>query len=104
MVPLVARDVFILCSDGLNTMVAEEDIRLILVDNDPDQVCRALIDAANSQGGLDNTTVVVARVGGRTEPTFRASVGTPVDQETQEVKSRPSVWQTVVGLMFRRRV
>jgi len=57
-------DVFLLCSDGLNTMLSDEQIHSILVGhrNDPEAACRALVEDANRHGGEDNVTVVVARV------------------------------------------
>ena len=57
-------DVFLLCSDGLNTMLADEQIRATLVSHrhDPEAACRALVAEANRHGGEDNVTVVVACV------------------------------------------
>jgi PPM family protein phosphatase len=58
-------DVLLLCSDGLNTMLADEQIRSIVADyrHDPEAACRALVEAANRHGGEDNVTVVVACFG-----------------------------------------
>jgi len=57
-------DVFLLCSDGLNTMLADEQIHAILLAHrhDPEAACRALVAEANRHGGDDNVTVVVACV------------------------------------------
>mgnify|MGYP002174374068 CR=1 FL=1 len=67
--PLADGDLLVLCSDGLNSMIPDEDIHRILTSSGPEEVCQALIDAANNQGGNDNTTVVVAAVGaGRKSP------------------------------------
>ena len=56
-------DVFLLCSDGLNTMLSDEQIQASLVGHrlDPEAACRALVDEANRHGGEDNVTVVVLR-------------------------------------------
>jgi len=56
-------DVFVLCSDGLNTMLTDDEIRgLVLRHRDePESACRALIHAANVSGGEDNVTVVIVR-------------------------------------------
>jgi protein phosphatase len=56
-------DVFVLCSDGLNTMLSDDEIRELALrhPDDPEAACRALIHAANSQGGEDNVTVVIVR-------------------------------------------
>jgi protein phosphatase len=57
-------DVFLLCSDGLNTMLSDDQIHAILVSHrrDPEGACRTLVEEANRHGGEDNVTVVVARV------------------------------------------
>lgn len=62
-VRLEPGDVLLLCSDGLNTMVSDAEIRQILLAHgrDPAGACRALVAAANERGGEDNTTVVVVR-------------------------------------------
>jgi serine/threonine protein phosphatase PrpC len=68
-------DLFILCSDGLTTMVDNVQI-LDLVERhraDLDATARALVDAANVAGGEDNITVVLF------------SVGQAEDETTQEV-------------------
>jgi serine/threonine protein phosphatase PrpC len=56
-------DVVLLCSDGLTGMVPESEILRIVTanDNDLEQACRELIDAANERGGLDNVTAVLVR-------------------------------------------
>jgi protein phosphatase len=57
-------DVFLLCSDGLNTMLTDDQIRALLFEHrqDPEAACRALVHEANRHGGDDNVTVVVACV------------------------------------------
>jgi serine/threonine protein phosphatase PrpC len=61
-------DVFILCSDGLSGMVADEEI-LSIVDTspDPEVACRRLVRTANDHGGEDNVTVLVVRVASPTD-------------------------------------
>ena len=56
-------DVFVLCSDGLNTMLSDDEIREILEAHreDPEAAGTSLVDAANQRGGEDNVTVVVIR-------------------------------------------
>jgi protein phosphatase len=55
-----AGDVYLLCSDGLTSMVPEERVAEILT-KAPDLTSagRALVDAANAAGGKDNITVVL---------------------------------------------
>jgi protein phosphatase len=58
-------DLFLLCSDGLTTMVGDEDILGILAAAPTlDDAGRELVRAANTGGGEDNVTVVLFRVEG----------------------------------------
>lgn len=61
--PLEPNDVFVLCSDGLNTMLSDDEIQEHVAEHrdDPEAACRALVAAANQRGGDDNVTVVVVR-------------------------------------------
>jgi PPM family protein phosphatase len=64
-IPLQLRpgDRVLLCSDGLTTMVREEEILAILRrEVDPTRAAGALVDAANANGGADNITTVVVDV------------------------------------------
>lgn len=59
-VTIEKRDRFLLCSDGLTTMVADDQIRTILESEaDPQAAADALVAAANEAGGEDNVTAVV---------------------------------------------
>jgi serine/threonine protein phosphatase PrpC len=58
-----AGDVYLLCSDGLTSMVPEDHVAQIL--RSPGSLRargRALIDAANEAGGRDNITVILFRL------------------------------------------
>lgn len=56
-------DVFLLCSDGLTTMIGDEMIASIIERADNlDIAARKLVDAANDYGGRDNITVVLFRL------------------------------------------
>jgi serine/threonine protein phosphatase PrpC len=56
-------DVFLLCSDGLTTMLSDEEIREILVRSKTlRSAVNRLVDAANRGGGRDNITAVAFRV------------------------------------------
>jgi PPM family protein phosphatase len=59
-----AGDVFLLCSDGLSTMVSADDIARIVARyrNDLDAATQALVQAANRSGGEDNITAVLFEV------------------------------------------
>jgi PPM family protein phosphatase len=57
-------DLFLLCSDGLTSMISDEEIGSILRSADSlDAAADALVRAANQSGGKDNITVVLFRVG-----------------------------------------
>jgi protein phosphatase len=58
--PIASGDLFLLCSDGLNTMLKDSEIEAILKDSSDhsETICKLLIDAANERGGEDNITVV----------------------------------------------
>lgn len=56
-------DVFLLCSDGLTSMVPEETIlRVALSDLGPSFAAAQLVDEANARGGHDNITVLIVRI------------------------------------------
>jgi PPM family protein phosphatase len=56
-------DVFLLCSDGLTTMVSDEQITEILAGSkNLRSAVNGLVDAANQGGGRDNITAVAFRV------------------------------------------
>jgi PPM family protein phosphatase len=56
-------DVYLLCSDGLTTMVKEARIAAILSETDDlDAAVERLVEEANSAGGRDNITVVAFRL------------------------------------------
>jgi len=54
-------DLYLLCSDGLNSMVSDEEIRQTLARyaDSPEEACGGLIEQANAKGGDDNITVIV---------------------------------------------
>jgi len=57
-------DIYLLCSDGLNDMVPDDEILLILSKYSANllQAAEELVRQANSYGGLDNISVVLLRV------------------------------------------
>jgi protein phosphatase len=61
--PVRAGDTFVLCSDGLSGPVTDREIGAVVSALPPADACRFLINLANLQGGPDNITAVVVRVG-----------------------------------------
>ena len=62
---LETGDLFLLCSDGLTTMLQDSEIARILneqADAELDAIARALVQAANDAGGLDNTSVILVKI------------------------------------------
>lgn len=57
-------DVLLLCSDGLHSLVSDDEIARTLADEEPQEACRSLVERANALGGHDNITVVTARIDG----------------------------------------
>jgi PPM family protein phosphatase len=61
-------DVFLLCSDGLTSMISDEELGSILRNSESlDEAADTLVRAANQSGGKDNITVVMFRLGGAAE-------------------------------------
>ena len=59
-----AGDVYLVCSDGLTSMISEERLRdLLRADGSLDEAAQRLVEAANEAGGKDNITVVLFRLG-----------------------------------------
>lgn len=60
-----AGDRIVLCSDGIHGVLTDNEITaLVSANGQPlDQVCRAIIDAANARGGPDNATAIVVETG-----------------------------------------
>jgi protein phosphatase len=69
-VAVMPDDYIIMCSDGLNTMLSDEIIKNTLINNagSAEKAARELVNAANSAGGLDNTTVLVLHFQGTDMP------------------------------------
>jgi PPM family protein phosphatase len=71
-----AGDIFLLCSDGLTTMIGDGDIvRIVHEHRNLEAAAKALVKAANRRGGEDNVTVVL----------FAVESGTPTLEETAQL-------------------
>ena len=57
-------DLYLLCSDGLSDLVDDETIQSALAtEKEPGDHIKFLIDKANANGGRDNISVIIVRVG-----------------------------------------
>src|SRR3954451_23098942 len=92
-------DVFLLCSDGLTSMVREDRVREIVAEaGSLQEMVDALVDEANRAGGRDNITVLAFRVGGDEPATasddtamvLRAADGTGLESEATPTEAVPA--------------
>ena len=62
-IPVVEGDIFLICSDGLTTMLTDEEIHgLLTTDGGLEEQCEQLVGLANDKGGVDNITVILVQV------------------------------------------
>lgn len=68
---IFARDILMLCCDGLTRMVTEPEIAGTLqAETDPTRAAEKLVALANERGGVDNITAIVVRVGTKSRSWF----------------------------------
>ena len=80
--PAKPGDLFLLCSDGLTSMVHEPKLRPLFDDGDSlETLGKRLIDAANAAGGRDNITVILFRLEGVEPREGEAAAGAATDQD-----------------------
>ena len=94
-------DLVLLCSDGLNSMIPDEDLLKTLQESSTDTVCANLIKAANDAGGRDNTSVVIAVVGEHAG--VQMPITDPATKDTVDIGLRPSLWGRARRFVFRRK-
>jgi PPM family protein phosphatase len=76
-------DVFLICSDGLTSMISDEEVTAILRSaGSLDEAAGTLVRAANQSGGKDNITVILFRLG---------------DGEAADGREAPESQDTIVG-------
>jgi PPM family protein phosphatase len=85
-VPAQAGDIFLICSDGLTSMLDDEHIeRLLARATSMQNAVRALVDEANRAGGRDNISVIAFKVVDAAEPALdSASEGATLIGSTAE--------------------
>lgn len=73
-IQMLPGDRFLLCSDGLHGLVDDHEMRALAANHqEPDEIVKHLIDAANRNGGTDNITCLLASLPRPTIfPTIRA--------------------------------
>jgi protein phosphatase len=60
---LMVGDMLLLCSDGLTKHIADDEMRRMIEENEPETAVAKLIELANIRGGEDNITATVVRYG-----------------------------------------
>jgi protein phosphatase len=66
--PLFPGDVVLLATDGLSKMVLDAEVAAVIAaEADPKRIVEILIEKSRAAGGVDNITVVVAKVPGSGE-------------------------------------
>lgn len=60
--PVQEGDTLVLCTDGLCSVVEDEELRAIVEQYSPEESVQHLIARANEAGGPDNVTAIVVRV------------------------------------------
>jgi protein phosphatase len=84
-VPAAPGDVFLICSDGLTTMLDEEQIaKLLARATTMDAAVRALIDEANRAGGRDNITALAFRLEDAAAPQRQPEGATLIGPSAEE--------------------
>jgi len=97
-------DVYLLCSDGLTTMVKEDRIAAILAESDDlDAAAGRLVEEANSAGGRDNITVVAFRLEEAEVAAATADGATLVGPTAEEAGLSPAALRSAERREARRR-
>jgi PPM family protein phosphatase len=78
-------DLFLLCSDGLTSMVDDREILRLVGEKraDLDGLVKALIKAANKGGGEDNITVIAFEIGETNDSPLEDTAVVPVPNERE---------------------
>jgi PPM family protein phosphatase len=86
------NDLFLICSDGLTTMVGDEEILELLerYHDDLDRAAKSLVAAANRAGGEDNITVIAFTIGADGADTVQMPAAGSADDDTMEDVLEPS--------------
>lgn len=102
--PIRSGDTFLLCSDGLTGVIADEELAGILHYLPPPEAAALLIDLANLRGGPDNITVVavslanadMVREAAKAPPLYVGTTPTP-----PSIPVHPAIWIALgVGLLL----
>jgi hypothetical protein len=81
-------DLLMLVTDGLYTLVSDDELRSIGTSYAPPTACVKLVDLAKSRGGFDNITIAIIPIGGelKTSPPSGISLA-----EVELVDEKPKI-------------
>ncbi len=102
----VSSDVLLLCSDGLYSLVSDEEIVREINTKMPQEACTRLIEMAKERGGYDNITVMIIPLNGilKENPSIKHRSFTKVYEINDAPKARkvlsPAMKVVVAVLMF----
>ena len=87
------RELILLCSDGLYSLVSDEEIAASVASKSPQEACVYLVELAKSRGGYDNITVIILPLEGRlrSEMPPRVNGARKVARVSRQMAPRPRV-------------
>ena len=91
---LQAHDIIVLCSDGLTGHLADAEILEVVSQLAPEPAARRLVDLANERGGLDNLSVIVARLEPASVPAPAVVAAAP---STSATRRSPLLWMAILA-------
>ncbi|MEX2168279.1 MAG: protein phosphatase 2C domain-containing protein [Pirellulales bacterium] len=89
-------DVFLLCSDGLTTVVDDQLLGAVLNTHSPQEAVQTLVDLANLRGGPDNISVIVVRIAEDVHP-GPASVAPSPELRNRRGEVHPAIWLSIAA-------
>jgi serine/threonine protein phosphatase PrpC len=96
--PLEPGDQVMLCSDGLYDMVDNEEIARLTQNGTPAKIAKRLITSANRRGGLDNISVIIARIPGK--PVKAIAPSPESSNKFSALVGSLAVWQRITVLVL----
>lgn len=96
--PLEPGDQVLLCSDGLYDMVENEEIARLAQGATPKKAVQRLIKTANRRGGLDNVSVIIARMAGKSITSTAPAPKT--GNKLRALVGNLAVWQRITVLVL----
>jgi serine/threonine protein phosphatase PrpC len=87
--PIVAGDIFVLCTDGVWEPLAESDIADIAATYPPEEACRRLVELGLERQSTDNVSAQVVRI-------------VSVEKDSKSTEADETWWQRLLAAFKRR--